>query len=130
MTTDRPHFPPPDASQRFGGPSSAPTRPVPSAQNVGARSVAAPTVRVPSVGRRPSPHWLLTVTGTVLCFVVGVIGLVFSATTAARWRAGDERGARTASRLAWWFGIIAIVTFLVIVTIVVIAAANDPSATY
>jgi hypothetical protein len=68
---------------------------------------------------------VLTVTGAVLCFAIGVVGLVFSAQTGARWRAGDVHGARAASRLAWWFGVVAIATFALFVAALVITAAND-----
>jgi hypothetical protein len=126
MTSERPHFPPPLPSDQVSGPGPA-TAPAPATAGrpVPQPGIAGAYQPVPDL-RKPSAHWALTVTGTLLCFVIGVVGLVFSAQTGTRWRAGDVRGAHAASRLAWWFGVVAVCAFALFLVLGVIAAISDP----
>jgi Interferon-induced transmembrane protein len=90
--------PPPPSPQQAGG--SQQGVPVPQ---------QAQTPQGPSQGAvKPSAYWPLTIISFLCFFIVGAIGMYFSAQVSSRWNEGNVEGARQASKTALILGIVGI----------------------
>jgi hypothetical protein len=66
---------------------------------------------------KPSTYWPLSIIAFLCSFIIGGIGMYFSAQVTSRWDAGDVEGARKASKTALIIDLAGIVIgFLVIVS--------------
>jgi len=110
MTTQTPpqhggtsHGPDPSRSHRY----PPPPPPASSQQNPAQAATVA----------KPSTYWPLSIIAFLCSFIIGGIGMYFSAQVTSRWDAGNVEGARKASKTALIIDLVGIVIgFLVIVS--------------
>jgi hypothetical protein len=66
---------------------------------------------------KPSTYWALSIISFLCSFILGAIGMYFSAQVTSRWNTGDVEGARKASKTALIVDLVGIaIGFLVIVS--------------
>jgi hypothetical protein len=72
------------------------------------RSTTTNQTSPPATAAKPSAHWALSIIAFLCSFIIGAIGLAFSAQVNSRWNAGNIEGARKASKTALIIDIIGI----------------------
>jgi Interferon-induced transmembrane protein len=111
MTTQTPphhgsssHGPEPSNSHRY----PPPPPPMSSQPNYPAQA---------AITAKPSTYWVLSIIAFLCSFIIGGIGMYFSAQVTSRWNAGNVEGARKASKTALIIDLVGIVIgFLLIVS--------------
>lgn len=101
-------------------PGSFPPPPEPSPQHEENQCLKPQTGQEDNQGPQPPSYLIWSILCTLLCcFIPGVIAIFFSSQVSGRWYAGDDEGARKASRRAEMWIILSVVLGLVSNTIAI-----------